>query len=101
MLYHPNYVQIYTIFRISGSLWQTFSHKADWTVFASEEMSETTWYVVEEPAVCVSKKPTSCLKTDFRYSTLILEACLSAVLFQHIPSVVAIIIKLLTIKKTS
>jgi hypothetical protein len=49
-------------------------------------MSVTTWLVVEVPAVRVSKKPTSCLRTDFRYSILIREVCLSAVLVQHCPS---------------
>lgn len=47
---------------------------------------ETTWYVVEEPASCVSKKPTSCLRTDLRYSNRILEVCRSAVLAQQSPS---------------
>lgn len=57
-----------------------------WIELASLEMVETTWKVVEEPCSWVSKKPTSCLRTAFRYSVLILEVCLSAVLVQHIPS---------------
>lgn len=60
---------------------------ATWTVLESEEMVETTWKVIEESAAWVSKKPTSCLITDFKYSTLIREVCLSAVLAQHSPSV--------------
>lgn len=72
----------------------TFSHKATWTALASEEMIEITWYVVEEPAVWVSKKETSCLRTDFRYSILILEVCLSAVRVQHNPSVEVVSMKI-------
>lgn len=44
-----------------------------------------TWKVVEE-AACLSKKPTSCLRTDFRYSILMRDVCLSDVLVQQIPS---------------
>lgn len=40
----------------------------------------------EEEAVWSSKNPTSCLRTDFKYSTLMRDVCLSAVLVQHIPS---------------
>jgi len=64
---------------------KTFSAIASWIKWASKEMVETTWKVVDE-ASWLSKKPTSCLRTDFKYSILMRDACLSAVLVQQIPS---------------
>lgn len=57
-----------------------------WIIWASEEMVEMTLKEVEEVAL-VSKQPTSCLRTAFKYFILMQFACLSAVLVQHIPSV--------------
>ena len=65
--------------------WKTFSAITSWINWASPEMAEMTSKLVEEPT-CVSKKPTSCLSTDFRYSILRSDVCLSAVLVQQIPS---------------
>lgn len=48
-------------------------------------MAVTTSYVVEV-AELVSKKPTSCRRTDLRYSFCMRAACLCAVLDQHTPS---------------
>lgn len=63
----------------------TFSAMTSWIECASEDMVDTTRNVAEE-ASCLSKKPTSCLRIDFRYSTRMREVCLSAVLVQQIPS---------------
>ena len=57
-----------------------------WIVLESADIVVTTWNVVDVSAAWESKKPTSCLSTDFRYSNLIRELCLSAVLAQHNPS---------------
>lgn len=63
----------------------TFSAMAPWIKWASDEMVEMTWNVVEEVA-WLSKKLTSCLSTDFKYSIRIRDVCLSAVLVQQNPS---------------
>lgn len=56
-----------------------------WIECASAEMLETTLKVVDE-APWLSKKPTSCLSTDLKYSIRMRDVCLSAVLVQHTPS---------------
>lgn len=56
-----------------------------WIDCASAEMLETTLKVVDE-APWLSKKPTSCLSTDLKYSIRMRDVCLSAVLVQHTPS---------------
>lgn len=45
---------------------------------------------VAEELPWLSKKPTSCLNTDLRYSIRIRDVCLSAVLVQHTPSARAV-----------